>query len=237
MGRLGSTRAWWPAALAVLAALLQLDFLVESFLPGGPPITRSQISELSAPGQPAAWLFQVCDISTGLLILAIVPGWWRASRTVSVCLAVWGLGLALAAAFTASCADSLHPHCEGNGLPGPHAGLRNNMHDIGSIASVLALLLGILWAALVLRRNGYLGRGALVGWLSVLCCALGLFETGEDIGGVTYGRGISQRLQVILLSVVVVLLADPRRWPFAGRWRAPDPAVLSPRPSRTPSAS
>ena len=223
--------AVWPAVCGVLAALLQLDFLLELVLPGGPPVARSQISELSAPGQPGAWLFRLLDVLSGLLVLALVPGWWRASRTVATCLAVWGLGLALSAVSSASCADSLHPRCDGNGLPGPHTSLRDNLHDVGSTLSALALLLGIAVAAAALRRHGEVRRGAWVGALTLLAVLLGLEETVEDLVGTSSGRGISQRLQVVVLSAVLLLLADPRHWPGAGR------RPLSPRSSRSPSGS
>ena len=220
----------WPAVCGVLAALLQLDFLLETLLPGGPPVTRSQISELSAPGQPGAWVFQICDIASGLLVLALVPGWWRASRTVGGCLAAWGLGLAVSAVWSPSCADSLHPGCDGDGLPGLHVALRDDLHDIGSIISALGLLLGIAAATVVLRRHGDLRRSTWVGALTASACLLGLEESTEDVIGASAGRGISQRLQVVVLSVVIVLLADPQRWPRAGRW-------VSPRSWRRPSGS
>lgn len=219
----------WPAACGALAALLQLGFVLEVALPGGPSVLRSQISELSAPGQPGAGLFRAADVASGVLVLALVPGWWRASRTVAVSIAVWGVGLALAAIFAASCADSLQPGCLGSSLPGPGTSLRDNLHDIGSVASVLAVLLGILVAGRVLWRRGDLRRGALVAALGVTCCLLGLVETTEDVLGVSPWRGVCQRSQVALLSVALVLLADPWRWPRAG-------APVSPRPCRRPSA-
>jgi hypothetical protein len=220
--------------------VLQVGFVVELLLPGGPDVTRSQISELSAPGQPGALWFRAADVASGLLVLAVVPGWWRASRAVATSLAVWGIGLAVAALWSASCADSIDEGCEGNGLPGPHALLRDDLHDIGSIFSVFGLLLAILFAARVLRRHGELRRGAQLLRLGVVCCVLGLFESGEDLLGVSAGRGLSQRLQVVLLSVTLVLLASARRWPHAGRWPgatgAPGRAGLSSRQS-SPSGS
>lgn len=234
-------RRTWPWVCAVVAAVLQVGFVVELLLPGGPDVTRSQISELSAPGQPGELWFRAADVVSGLLVLAVVPGWWRASRAVATSLAVWGVGLAVAAIWSASCADSIDKGCEGNGLPGPSASLRDNLHDIGSIFSVFGLLIAILLAGVVLRRHGRRSRGTRVLWLGVVCCALGLFESGEDVLGVSAGRGISQRLQVVLLSVTLVLLASPRRWPRAGRWpgteEAPGRSGLSPRRASSPSGS
>ena len=206
----------WPFACGVVAAVLQLGFVLELVLPGEPSALSSQISELSAPGQAGAWLFRAFDVASGLLVLAIVPGWHRVSRTVGVSLAIWGLGLALAAVFSASCSDSLHVGCLGSGLPGPHTGIRDDLHDLGSIASVLAVLLGLVAAGVVLRRHGDRRRGAVVLALGMTCCLLGLVETVEDVLGVSPLRGVSQRGQVLLLSVGLVLLADPRRWPWAG---------------------
>ncbi len=206
----------WPFVCGVVSAVLQLGFVLELVLPGEPSALRSQISELSAPGQPGAWLFRAFDVASGLLVLAIVPGWHRVSRTVGVSLAVWGLGLALAAVFSASCADSLHMGCLGSGLPGPHTGVRDDLHDVGSIASVLAVLLALVAAGVVLRRHGDARRGAVVLALGVTSCLLGLAETVEDVLGVSPLRGVSQRGQVLLLSVALVMLADPRRWPRAG---------------------
>lgn len=206
----------WRAAAGVAAAVLQLGFVMELVLPGGPSVTRSQISELSAPGQPGAWWFRAADVVSGLLVLSLVPGWWRASRTAAVSLSAWGVGLAVAALWSASCAASIDVGCMGSGLPGPRASLRDNLHDIGSIASVFGLLIAVLAAGAALRRHGELRRGALMLGLGITCCALGLVETGEDLLGVSLGRGIFQRSQVVLLSVALVLLAAPRRWPAAG---------------------
>ncbi len=226
-------RAAWRAWCVVVAAGLQLGFLAEFFLPGELDPARSQISELSAPGQPGALWFRAADVATGLLVLVVVPGWWRASRPVGTCLATWGSGLAVAALFSASCANSLDPGCDGSGLPGPGTSLRNNLHDVGSILSVLTLLLGIVLAGEVLRRRarrrgGSARRGWLVLGLGLASCALGLFESAEDVVGATSGRGVSQRLQVLLLSVALVLLADPRRWPRAGARRLVTPAERTP---------
>lgn len=211
----------WPAFCGVLAAVLQVGFLLELALPGGPDITRSQISELSAPDQPWDLVFRGFDVASGLLVLAVVPGWWRASRAVGGALAVWGVGLAVAALWSASCADTLHHGCAGNGLPGPHTSLRDNLHDIGSIASVFGLLFALLAAGLVLRRHERRDpaaprRAGLVLGLWAVCSVLGLFESAEDVLGADAGRGIVQRVQVALLSVLLVLLASPRHWPKAG---------------------
>ncbi len=211
-------RRTWPACCVVVAAVLQLGFLVEVLLPGGPDVTRSQISELSAPGQPGELWFRAVDVASGLLVLAVVPGWWRASRAVAGSLAVWGLGLAVAALWSASCADSIDLGCEGNGLPGPQASLRDNLHDVGSTSSVFGLLIAVVLAGLVLLRHGHRRRGGRLLALGVVCCVLGLFESGEDLLGVAAGRGISQRLQVVLLSATLGLLASTRHWPRAGVW-------------------
>lgn len=213
----------WPAVCGVLAALLQLDFLLQLVLPSPFSLTVSQISELSTPAQPHAWVFRACDVATGVVVLALVPGWWRVSRTVGGCLAAYGVGLAVAALWVPSCDDSLDPTCPASRLPGAATSLQDDLHDLGSVVSTLAVLLGALVAAVLVRRAGDLGRGRLLLVLAVGSVVVGLVETAEDVGGVHTARGIAQRLQITLLSAVLVLLADPSRWPRAGAWRRAGP--------------
>ena len=222
-GRRGIRAVPWPAVCGVLAALLQLDFLLQLVLPTPFSLTVSQISELSTPAQPYSWVFRACDVVTGVLVLALVPGWWRASRTVGGCLLAYGVGLAVAALWVPSCADSLDPSCRSSRLPDASTSLQDDLHDFGSVISTFAILLCGVVAAVLVRRSGDRARGAVLLWLAVASIVVGIVETLEDLAGVHVGRGLAQRAQIALLSVVVLVLSDPRRWLRAGAWRRPGP--------------
>lgn len=222
-------RRWhWSVVCGLTAALLQVGFVLELVLPGPLPVTTSQVSELSAPGQPGAWLFRTFDVLTGVLVLAIVPGWWTVRRSVATSLACYGVGLAFAALAPASCADSLQPTCLSSRLPGPSLTWQDNVHDIGSTVSVLGLLVGAGLAAWALRRSSpRRARVVAVGWAFSL--VLGAAESLEDVLVVHTGRGILQRVQIVLLSVVLVALSLRRR--EAGPPAAQDALATPPRES------
>lgn len=231
-------RRWhWSTYAGSVAALLQVGFLLELVLPGPLSVTSSQVSELSAPGQPGAWLFRTFDVLTGLLVLAIVPGWWAVRRSVAVALACYGVGLAFAALAPASCADSLQPTCLSSRLPGPALTWQDNVHDVGSIVSVLGLLLGAALAAWALRRPAP-ARARVIAVCWGVSLVLGAAESLEDVLVVHTGRGVLQRIQIVLLSVVLVALSLRGRTGVTGGstpTAAPGPTGATPGRERCPS--
>ncbi|WP_367048955.1 DUF998 domain-containing protein [Streptomyces sp. Je 1-332] len=218
MPRPGRARTGAVSALLALGALAYSTWLIEPFLSTGLSPLSSYVSELAARDQPYGTLFRTTDLTAGLLVLAGAVGAlrWLPRRWGT---AVGWAGLALFGAATAvdsrlplSCAPTADAACvarERAGLvPAAHAA-----HAVSSSVAVAGALVGMVALTLAARRHGSLlsraySSALLLTLLELSATAWTLTAVAAfDAGLGTWGLGVGQRLQVLLIAVWLGLLA------------------------------
>ncbi|WAM00142.1 DUF998 domain-containing protein [Streptomyces sp. Je 1-369] len=201
-------------------ALAYSTWSVEVFLPTGLSPRTAYVSELAAEDQPYGTFFRTVDLLAGLLVLAGAV--WapvaRGTRGAGLSAVGWA-GLALFGAATVadsrlplSCAATADPDClareQAGGVPWTHSA-----HAVSSGLAVTGALVGmVLLTAVARRRAGAwpalarTGPVLVVLELAATCwvlASIAAFEAGRG----TWGLGIGQRLQVLVIAVWLVVLA------------------------------
>ncbi|MFI6086815.1 DUF998 domain-containing protein [Streptomyces sp. NPDC051218] len=206
------------SALLVLGALAYSMWLIEPFLGTGLSPLSSYVSELAARDQPYGTLFRTTDLTAGLLVLAGAVGAlrWLPRRWGTVVgwagLALFGAATAVDSRLPLSCAPTADAACvarEGAGLvPAAHTA-----HAVSSSVAVTGALVGMVALTLAARRHGSLLSRAssstlLLTLLELAATAWTLAAVAAfDAGLGTWGLGVGQRLQVLLIAVWLGLLA------------------------------
>lgn len=215
------------SALLALGAVAYSTWMLESLLDTGLSPLRSYVSELAAQDQPYGTLFRTADLVAGLLVLAGAVGallWLPVRLPPRRWSAVVGwAGLALFGAATAvdsrlplSCAPTADAAClarEGAGLvPAAHAA-----HAVSSSVAVSGALVGMVALTFAARKQGFALSLApsLAGSAGLLLVCFELAATAWtlaavaafDAGHGTWGLGVGQRLQVLLIAVWLGFLA------------------------------
>ncbi|GLF93997.1 DUF998 domain-containing protein [Streptomyces yaizuensis] len=203
--------------LIALGALLYSAWLLEAVLDTGIDPVSAYVSELAAQDQPFGELFRATDLVAGLLVLAGVLFALRRGPRRPWELAGWA-GTALFGAATAvdsrlplSCPPTTDPACavrEGAGLvPTTHTA-----HAVSSSLAMTGAVIGMIALTVAARRYGRwpaLARSGPVlvavelaagGWTLASVAA---FEAGHG----TYGLGVGQRIQVLVVAVWLGVLA------------------------------
>jgi hypothetical protein len=139
---------------ATVAALSLLGGIAYFSWPLGYIVNRAVVegglaSDLEVPGQPFSWVFVLLDIVSGLLIMAIVILYSRAStgrtRTLSyrelAGYAIFGLTTAASAAVPLQCGQGMRAL-----LACGTTTSRYDLHDLLSLLGYFALFGSILWA-------------------------------------------------------------------------------------------
>ncbi|MGW7083338.1 DUF998 domain-containing protein [Streptomyces sp. NPDC054871] len=211
-------RALAVAALLTLGAVAYSTWILEAFLGTGLSPLSSYVSELAAQDQPYGTLFRTADLTAGLLVLAGAVGalLWLPRRWSTVVgwagLALFGAATAVDSRLPLSCAPTADAACvarEGAGLvPAAH-----EAHAVSSSVAVTGALVGMVALTLAARRRGF--PPSLAGSLALLLVLLELAATAWtlasvaafDAGHGTWGLGVGQRLQVLLIAVWLGLLA------------------------------
>ncbi|MFG2646609.1 DUF998 domain-containing protein [Streptomyces sp. NPDC048436] len=216
--RPGTGRPAAVSALLALGAFAYSAWLIEPFLGTGLSPVSSYVSELAAQDQPFGTLFRTTDLTAGLLVLtaAVSALLWLPRRWATNAgwagLALFGAATAVDSRLPMSCAPTADAGCaarERAGLvPATHAA-----HVVSSSVAVTGALVGVVVLTLAARRCGVLP--SLAGTLALFLVLLELAATtwtlaaiaAFDAGQGTWGMGIGQRLQVLLIAVWVGLLA------------------------------
>ncbi|MGD8149608.1 DUF998 domain-containing protein [Ornithinimicrobium sp. Y1694] len=152
-------------ALVLLAAILQLSWLLESVVGSPLPTRTSYVSELMATDQEWSWLFRSADTVAGLALFIAVLLSWRTlrslrrgsgasaplrSRMVGMAhlgLGAFGAAMVLDAVVTPmSCAPSLDLACAQAELTG-QVPLTHQLHSLTSSLSALGAVVGLVAAA------------------------------------------------------------------------------------------
>nr|WP_237330599.1 DUF998 domain-containing protein [Streptomyces sp. BA2] len=201
-----------------LGAVAYSTWILEAFLGTGLSPLSSYVSELAAQDQPYGTLFRTADLTAGLLILAGAVGalLWLPRRWSTVVgwagLGLFGAATAVDSRLPLSCAPTADAACvarEGAGLvPAAH-----EAHAVSSSVAVTGALVGMVALTLTARRYGF--PPSLAGSLALLLVLLELAATAWtlaavaafDAGHGTWGLGVGQRLQVLLIAVWLGLLA------------------------------
>ncbi|MGW7075917.1 DUF998 domain-containing protein [Streptomyces sp. NPDC054866] len=211
-------RAIAVSALLALGAVAYSTWILEAFLGTGLSPLSSYVSELAAQDQPHGTLFRTADLTAGLLVLAGAVGalLWLSRRWSTVVgwagLALFGAATAVDSRLPLSCAPTADAACvarEGAGLvPAAH-----EAHAVSSSVAVTGALVGMVTLTLAARRRGF--PPSIAGSLALLLVILELAATAWtlaavtafDAGHGTWGLGVGQRLQVLLIAVWLGLLA------------------------------
>lgn len=211
----GSARA--TAALLVLGALAYSAWVLEFVLRTGLDPAGSYVSELMATDQPYGRFFRATDLVAGLLVLAAaltaltLPGRRPWTVTGWVALALFGAATAADSRLPLSCAPTADAECAAREA----AGLVPFTHTAHAVSSSLAVAAAIgAMVALTLAARRYRVWRPLARTGPVLV-ALELAATAWTLVGVaafeagrgTWGLGVGQRLQVLLVAVFLVVLA------------------------------
>ncbi len=208
-----ASSVWWrrAAALGALAAILQANFLLEHLVPTGLPWRDSLVSALSAVGQPWSWTFRVGDAGAGMLLLALLrplrrtlPG--RAGLATVVLLALFAIGLVVAAIARENCVPGVDAGCVVDALAGSPPFSQNWWHDVASIVSVTGIVLLPAPAFLALRRGGEHRSAWLVLGVGLISLVLALVASTEILLAPQDNTSVLQRVQVLLVSVQLILL-------------------------------
>ncbi|QDQ11199.1 DUF998 domain-containing protein [Streptomyces spectabilis] len=213
------------AVLLVLGAAAYTSWALEAVLPTGLSPLRTYVSELAAEDQPYGAFYRAVDFAAGVLVCAgaavgLVRLRCRAAvPRVRVLSALGWAGLVLFGAATAadarlplSCAPTVDAACvarERAGLvPATHTA-----HAVSSAVAVTGALVGMVLLTAAVRRAGAGGarqRTALAVLVAVelaatvwTLAAVFAFDAGHG----TWGLGIGQRLQVLMIAVWLVCLA------------------------------
>jgi hypothetical protein len=226
----GRKRTTAVSALLVLGAVAYSAWLIEPVLGTGLSPVSSYVSELAARNQPFGTLFRTTDLTAGLLILtAAVGALSRLPRLPRLpCRWMNGVGWAGLALFGAatmvdsrlpmSCAPTADAGCaarERAGLvPATHAA-----HVVSSSVAVTGALVGMAALTLAARRRGPSRSAAgppdpsfapfvFVVLLELAATVWTLTAIAAfDAGYGSWGLGLGQRLQVLLIAVWLGLLA------------------------------
>jgi hypothetical protein len=113
------TTKFTPATISILVVFLFNDWVLAPLLNPALSTQASLISEISAHTQPYHWLFQILDITAGIVTLALLPCVFRLLRKQPAAwrwLLFMGVGLIGAdsivdASLPVSCAPSIDVHC------------------------------------------------------------------------------------------------------------------------------
>ncbi|MFF1697134.1 DUF998 domain-containing protein [Streptomyces sp. NPDC058257] len=204
--------------LLALGAVAYSAWVLEPFLGTGLSPVSSYVSELAARDQPYSTLFRTTDLTAGLLILAGAVGalLWLPRRWGTVVgwagIALFGAATVVDSRLPMSCAPTADAVCEAReraGLvPAAHAA-----HVVSSSVAVTGALVGMVVLTLAARRHGVVP--CLAGPLGHLLVLLELAATtwtlaaiaAFDAGYGTWGMGVGQRLQVLLIALWLGLLA------------------------------
>jgi hypothetical protein len=193
-------------AVGAAAAVLYSSYLLEVVLPGRRHWTVV-VSDLEMAGGRIAIPLRLADVTSGLLVLALLPavrealppGRWRA------------VGVSMTATFAVTNAvAALVP------LPGPQAAgslgtadeVQRWLHVGLSAASTITLALGAAAIACsVGRRSPWLRRAAWgTCWVTGVAGSV-LLVVCHAREPVSWGTGLSQRLQITLTSLWILCLA------------------------------
>ncbi|WP_406398208.1 DUF998 domain-containing protein [Streptomyces uncialis] len=227
------------ALLTAAGTLAYSAWLLEAVLPTGLPRATAYVSELAAEGEPFSALFRATDLLAGLLLLtAALLGLLRPSARLP-----WAEGrpwtlvgwsaLALFAAATVadsrlplSCTPTMDAGCAER----EHSGLVPLTHSAHLVTSAMATAAALLTAvALTVAARRY-GIGGPVARAGTVLVAAQLAATGWTLGAVwafgeglgSWGLGVAQRLQLVLLALWLVVFARTlARRPDEGRPRWP----------------
>lgn len=198
-------------AVAVIAAVLQANFLLEHVVPTGLPWTNSLVSALSAAHQPWSWVFRVGDAGAGLLLLGLLPALrrtmpgWTGRLTVGL-LALFAVGLAVAALAREDCVPGMDPGCVVNALSGSPPFSQNWWHDVASTLSVTGVVVLPAAAFWELRKLGELRSAWMVLTAGLVSVALALVESTDILFFPAVNTSVPQRVQVLLVSGQLLLL-------------------------------
>ncbi|MEU5997275.1 MULTISPECIES: DUF998 domain-containing protein [unclassified Streptomyces] len=209
--------------MLALGAVAYSTWIVEAFLGTGLSPVSSYVSELAARDQPFGTLFRTADLTAGLLVLAgaaaalrwlprrLLPRRWD-TVVGWAGLALFGAATAVDSRLPLSCAPTADAVC----VAGERAGLlpaTHAAHVVSSGVAVTGALVGMVALTLAARRYGVLP--SLAGPFGLLLVLLELAATtwtlaavaAFDAGHGTWGLGVGQRLQVLLIAVWLGLLA------------------------------
>ncbi len=198
-------------AVAVLAAVLQANFLLEHVVQTGLPWTNSLVSALSAANQPWSWVFRVGDASAGLLLLGLLPALrrtlpgWSGRLTVGL-LALFAVGLVVAALAREDCVPGMDPGCVVDALSGSPPFSQDWWHDVASTLSVTGIVVMPAPAFWALRQRGELRSAWAVLVAGLVSVVLALVESTEILFFPAVNTSVPQRVQVLLVSVQLLLL-------------------------------
>lgn len=199
----------------MIAGVLYLGVPYEAL--AGFPIdpSRSYLSELAAEDQPLRWMFRGLDGAAGILAVIgaksfLMRGSAVRLRFAAGGVAVFGVGTLADVVLPMACASSVSASC----AAADAAGRLGLIHQAHSVASVVALG-GAVFAAVgiasamrgsmvapMARVTIWVGAGMLVAaTVAVSVLAIG----GIDDGVLPAGGGYVQRLQTILVSVLLIV--------------------------------
>lgn len=192
------------AAALFVSAVLYSAWILEYFLNNGIDPVHAYTSELAAYDQPFGWLFRLCDLVAGILVVvASVLGLKRSgNRLMWTALVVFGSATALDSQWALSCAPSGDDACAAAEDAGT-VPLTHTLHTVSSSAASAAALVAVAAFAWSVRSDGLLGRVA-VG----AAIALGV-ATVWTVAAISLNStvGLAQRVQVLLFVFSLVILA------------------------------
>ncbi|MFK4064262.1 DUF998 domain-containing protein [Streptomyces sp. NPDC029674] len=213
---------WHRPAVAVFlvaGALAYSTWPAEAFLATGLSPRTAYVSELAAEDQPYGSFFRAADFVAGLLVvagaavaLARLPLRSRWATAGWAGLALFGAATAADSRLPLSCAATADAGCaareQAGTVPWTHSA-----HAFSSSLAVTGALVGMVLLTVAARRHA--GTRPPLARAGPLLVVLELAATGWTLASVaafeagrgTWGLGVGQRLQVLVIAVWLVMLA------------------------------
>ncbi len=196
------------AVIGVVAGVAYSGFLIYIAFPSeGIDGATALVSDLEAEGAPYGPLLRALDVVSALLTLVLVPYlWWGFPRGAWAKVSIWSTVVFAVAGIPAG----LVPLPCGEDAPGCPAGTAEEVqalaHDVPTIVSTTALIVGAGAAALAVRRSG--PRWLVwAGWLTVAVQVVtGLVFAAGELAGQEALSGAVQRFEILGISAWIICL-------------------------------
>ncbi|MGZ4507774.1 MAG: DUF998 domain-containing protein [Blastococcus sp.] len=199
-------------ASGLIAAVLGCAFLVQGLTPATLDPLDSLVSELEARDQPGSGFFRLTSLLFGLAVVLFAAGLRRrlppGPAGVAGCwaLAVFGLGSVVDALVPLDCAPSAEERCRRLEATNPLAWFHQG-HTYSGVVGLLAFFASLLLLGRHLEGRPGWSRASLFGRAGFLW--FGLYSAGVAAMTVLFtpGLGVAQRLQILVCSCWLVVLA------------------------------
>ncbi len=199
-------------ALLLIAAVANCGFVLASAAGSTLSPFSSFVSELGADGQPGAWIFHTADALQGVCLLLASAFLWhefpnrKIVRIGQICLVVIGVLTAADAFLALDCVPTLDAACRMREELG-QVSFEHESHSVTGILEGLAINAVMLTFGVASHRQSSWRALGVVGYsFGLIYTGLNVFIAAQYLEFLP-DLGITQRVQVVMFSAFLVVLA------------------------------